>query len=108
MSNKENVTSENNVIDDMDDNLIPGSIAEREHKKWENAAPIANNPYSADKLQRRLSEKQSPGAFDYNLATGTQFHSNESRIDDNESRASSTTPEKLVDIFKADQTSFKR
>lgn len=33
-----------------------GSIAEREHLKWQNAAPIANNPYSPDILERRLSE----------------------------------------------------
>lgn len=33
-----------------------GSIAEREHMKWINAAPIANNPYSTEALQRRLSE----------------------------------------------------
>jgi hypothetical protein len=38
------------------DNLIPGSIAEREHKKWLNAAPIKNNPYSAEALQKRLSD----------------------------------------------------
>uniref|UniRef100_A0A182P2V9 DUF1713 domain-containing protein n=1 Tax=Anopheles epiroticus TaxID=199890 RepID=A0A182P2V9_9DIPT len=40
--------------------LIPGSIAEREHLKWRNAKPIANNPYSPDALQRRLSEKARP------------------------------------------------
>ncbi|CAO1391538.1 unnamed protein product [Diamesa hyperborea] len=33
-----------------------GSIAEREHMKWINAAPMANNPYSTEALQRRLSE----------------------------------------------------
>lgn len=33
-----------------------GSIAEREHLKWLHAAPIANNPYSMETLQRRLSE----------------------------------------------------
>jgi hypothetical protein len=35
---------------------ITGSIAEREHLKWLHAAPIANNPYSSEALQRRLSE----------------------------------------------------
>jgi hypothetical protein len=34
----------------------PGSLAEREHKKWLHAAPIANNPYSSEALNRRLSE----------------------------------------------------
>jgi hypothetical protein len=33
-----------------------GSIAEREHIKWLKAAPIDNNPYSSEVLQRRLSE----------------------------------------------------
>lgn len=36
-----------------------GSIAEREHFKWLHAAPIANNPYSPDVLERRLSETHS-------------------------------------------------
>ncbi|XP_058065112.1 uncharacterized protein LOC131214797, partial [Anopheles bellator] len=45
------------------DTLIPGSIAEREHLKWRNAKPIANNPYSPDALQRRLSEKTRPSSM---------------------------------------------
>lgn len=36
----------------------PGSIAEREHKKWENAPPIENNPYSRENIQKRLWERQ--------------------------------------------------
>ncbi|KAG7203311.1 hypothetical protein KM043_010400 [Ampulex compressa] len=36
----------------------PGTIAEREHKKWENAAPIENNPYSEQSIQKRLWERQ--------------------------------------------------
>lgn len=35
-----------------------GSIAEREHKKWENAPPIENNPYSRENIQKRLWERQ--------------------------------------------------
>lgn len=38
---------------------ITGSIAEREHMKWQNAVEIPNNPYSAEALQRRLSKTQS-------------------------------------------------
>lgn len=34
-----------------------GSIAEREHKKWENAAPLKNNPYSRENIEKRLQEK---------------------------------------------------
>ncbi|XP_052862702.1 uncharacterized protein LOC128269308 isoform X2 [Anopheles cruzii] len=48
---------------DEPDTLIPGSIAEREHLKWRNAKPIANNPYSPDALQRRLSEKTRPSSM---------------------------------------------
>lgn len=33
-----------------------GSIAEREHMKWKNAVELPNNPYSAEALQRRLSQ----------------------------------------------------
>ncbi|KAI4489842.1 hypothetical protein M0804_004024 [Polistes exclamans] len=36
----------------------PGTIAEREHKKWENAAPIENNPYSEKSIKKRLLERQ--------------------------------------------------
>ncbi|XP_017752865.1 PREDICTED: uncharacterized protein LOC108545639 isoform X3 [Eufriesea mexicana] len=36
----------------------PGTIAEREHKKWENAPPIENNPYSQENIQKRLLERQ--------------------------------------------------
>ncbi|CRK98153.1 CLUMA_CG011521, isoform A [Clunio marinus] len=38
------------------ENVVPGSIADREHRKWLHAPPIANNPYSTEALQRRLSE----------------------------------------------------
>lgn len=38
---------------------ITGSIAEREHMKWQNAVELPNNPYSAEALQRRLSQTQS-------------------------------------------------
>ncbi|XP_055536862.1 mucin-17-like isoform X4 [Wyeomyia smithii] len=52
-------------IDDNrnDEGLIPGSIAEREHLKWQNASPIANNPYSPDVLQKRLSDSHQRSSF---------------------------------------------
>ncbi|VVC27014.1 Hypothetical protein CINCED_3A017071 [Cinara cedri] len=31
----------------------PGTIAEREHSKWQKAAPLANNPYSAENIEKR-------------------------------------------------------
>ncbi|KAL5287120.1 hypothetical protein ACFFRR_008206 [Megaselia abdita] len=33
----------------------PGSIAEREYKKWTNAVDMPNNPYAPDALKKRLS-----------------------------------------------------
>ncbi|XP_076057936.1 uncharacterized protein LOC143035168 isoform X9 [Oratosquilla oratoria] len=33
----------------------PGTIAEREYRKWEQAVPFPNNPYAPDKLASRLS-----------------------------------------------------
>lgn len=33
-----------------------GSIAEREHLKWKNAIDLPNNPYSAEALQRRITQ----------------------------------------------------
>ncbi|XP_058808497.1 uncharacterized protein LOC131674052 isoform X2 [Phymastichus coffea] len=35
----------------------PGTIADREHRKWQTAAPMENNPYSEENLQRRLAER---------------------------------------------------
>ncbi|KAL5287122.1 hypothetical protein ACFFRR_008206 [Megaselia abdita] len=35
--------------------LVPGSIAEREYKKWTNAVDMPNNPYAPDALKKRLS-----------------------------------------------------
>ncbi|XP_064099185.1 uncharacterized protein LOC135210255 isoform X3 [Macrobrachium nipponense] len=37
----------------------PGTIADREHRKWEAAVPIANNPYAPERLVRRLSNFRS-------------------------------------------------
>ncbi|XP_014473115.1 PREDICTED: uncharacterized protein LOC106743619 isoform X2 [Dinoponera quadriceps] len=36
----------------------PGTIAEREHKKWENAPPIENNPYSEENIRKRSWERR--------------------------------------------------
>ncbi|EFN87428.1 hypothetical protein EAI_00364 [Harpegnathos saltator] len=36
----------------------PGTIAEREHKKWENAPPIENNPYSEESIRKRSWERR--------------------------------------------------
>lgn len=33
--------------------FFSGTIAEREHKKWLNAVPLKNNPYSAENISKR-------------------------------------------------------
>ena len=38
------------------DNYPPGTIADREHRKWtEKAVALRNNPYSKESLEKRLS-----------------------------------------------------
>lgn len=49
---------------------ILGSIAEREHQKWKNAVELPNNPYSAEALQRRLSQSTSNKFTDIERLTG--------------------------------------
>ncbi|XP_061390045.1 serine-rich adhesin for platelets [Musca vetustissima] len=38
--------------------FLPGSIAEREYKKWYNAVEMPNNPYAPEALKRRISGSQ--------------------------------------------------
>ncbi|XP_075167343.1 myosin-7a binding protein isoform X2 [Haematobia irritans] len=38
--------------------FVPGSIAEREYKKWYNAVEMPNNPYAPEALKRRISGSQ--------------------------------------------------
>ncbi|XP_065215527.1 uncharacterized protein LOC135842102 isoform X2 [Planococcus citri] len=39
--------------DDLAQPPKPGTIAEREHQKWERAAPLPNNPYSKENIEKR-------------------------------------------------------
>lgn len=48
---------------------ISGSIAEREHMKWKNAVEMENNPYSAEALQRRLSQSTNTKFIDIERLT---------------------------------------
>ncbi|XP_037046730.1 uncharacterized protein LOC119081716 isoform X2 [Bradysia coprophila] len=73
ISNQEIILNTNpstNTIHSDEHGPLPGSIAEREHLKWMNAqVDIPNNPYSAEALQRRLSQTKSPSkVIDINLA----------------------------------------
>lgn len=49
---------------------ILGSIAEREHMKWQNAVELPNNPYSAEALQRRLSQSSNTKFMDIERLAG--------------------------------------
>ncbi|XP_011170054.2 uncharacterized protein LOC105203022 isoform X5 [Solenopsis invicta] len=55
IKNHVDITSEN---DPLSAPPRPGTIAEREHKKWENAPPIENNPYSEESIRKRCLERQ--------------------------------------------------
>lgn len=37
--------------------LLPGTLAEREHLKWEKAPPLLNNPYSKENIARRQRQR---------------------------------------------------
>nr|CAD7440947.1 unnamed protein product [Timema bartmani] len=50
--------------DQSDDCMLPqlGTIAEREHKKWESALPLQNNPYSSENISKRLQKRTRYGS----------------------------------------------
>lgn len=59
-----------------------GSIAEREHQKWKNATSIPNNPYSAEALQKRLSNSSLyKGDFVRNLTAQLENNNNNNNGD---------------------------
>ncbi|XP_031621785.1 probable serine/threonine-protein kinase DDB_G0282963 isoform X3 [Contarinia nasturtii] len=65
-----NNTITTNQSDNQDYRDLPGSIAEREHMKWQNAVELPNNPYSAEALQRRLSQSSNTKFLDIERLTG--------------------------------------
>ncbi|XP_055318931.1 putative mediator of RNA polymerase II transcription subunit 26 isoform X7 [Sitodiplosis mosellana] len=75
--------NDNNSFDKMhafdqsleDVNRFTGSIAEREHMKWRNAVELPNNPYSAEALQRRLSQSSNTKFMDIERLAG-KFEAN--------------------------------
>lgn len=60
---------------EMWNHQISGSIAEREHMKWRNAVELPNNPYSAEALQRRLSQSSNSKFIDIERLT-SKFEAN--------------------------------
>ncbi|XP_064099189.1 uncharacterized protein LOC135210255 isoform X7 [Macrobrachium nipponense] len=53
------ITNGDDITDIQQVPTKPGTIADREHRKWEAAVPIANNPYAPERLVRRLSNFRS-------------------------------------------------
>lgn len=51
-------SDKDNTINDLNAPPRPGTIAEREHKKWLNAIPLRNNPYSAANIAKRLGRRR--------------------------------------------------
>ncbi|CAH0724498.1 unnamed protein product, partial [Brenthis ino] len=49
---------------EQEEDLIPGSIADRERKKWLNYVEMPNNPYSPEAIKKRLSAKSTSSLFD--------------------------------------------
>ncbi|GBP42804.1 hypothetical protein EVAR_83321_1 [Eumeta japonica] len=57
-------TTDDNDDKNKESDLIPGSIADRERKKWLNYVDMPNNPYSPEAIQKRLSAKSTSSIFD--------------------------------------------
>lgn len=65
--------------------ICVGSIAEREHQKWKNATSMPNNPYSAEALQKRLSNSSlNKGDFVRNLTAKLENNNADGEINHNE------------------------
>ncbi|MPC37454.1 Muscle M-line assembly protein unc-89 [Portunus trituberculatus] len=52
---------------------VTGTIAEREHRKWEAAVPLPNNPYSPERLAHRLSHSRPPDHAIYTRSSSVDF-----------------------------------
>lgn len=80
-----------------------GSFAEREHIKYLHAAPIANNPYSSEALQRRLSETD-------HKQKGFSMSNNSKIVDAlvEESATSEADKEQDEEVFQAKKVDMKK
>ncbi|CAG9580954.1 unnamed protein product [Danaus chrysippus] len=63
-----------------EEELLPGSIAYRERKKWLNYVEMPNNPYSPEAIKKRLSAKSTSSLFD-TLTKKEQYEKNTSHED---------------------------
>jgi hypothetical protein len=52
--------------------VVEGTLAEREHLKWQQARPMLNNPYSEENINKRLDERK----WNYIMPISSASHSN--------------------------------
>ncbi|XP_075991845.1 myosin-7a binding protein isoform X2 [Anticarsia gemmatalis] len=86
---------------DQDDELIPGSIAYRERKKWLNYVEMPNNPYSPEAIQKRLSTKSTSSLFD--MFTNKKEDDDDKIVipdDESDERESNEVPSKEINHNK--------
>jgi hypothetical protein len=79
---------------------VSGSIAEREHLKWQNAEPMANNPYSSEALQRRLICGNTK-PMDIHLVLEDNNQAGDPNVEDKENKS-------LQSAFEDDLTDYTR
>ncbi|CAK1601584.1 unnamed protein product [Parnassius mnemosyne] len=83
--------------DEKEEDLIPGSVAYRERKKWLNYVEMPNNPYSPEAIQKRLSAKSTSSLFDSLTSKNKEFD-----VENSE------TPKHKADKEKSIETSAKK
>lgn len=91
--------------------FFQGSIAEREHQKWKNAQNIPNNPYSAEALQKRLSNSglYKGGVDVSNLTAQMEKNNNDSDdVDATDSDRSSSSGKPLQIVLGAGKPDHMR
>ncbi|XP_045488615.1 uncharacterized protein LOC110994984 isoform X3 [Pieris rapae] len=119
------------VSNEAHDELMPGTIAYRERKKWLNYVEMPNNPYSPEAIQKRLLAKSTSSLFDSLTSKNNlddKFASNENvtKPTDNEDtykkinssqsteclkvndRSPSPSPKMLKDVLAEEVPQYKR
>ncbi|XP_041974908.1 uncharacterized protein LOC121730115 isoform X2 [Aricia agestis] len=80
------VETDSQVTQDGAEDLIPGSIAYRERKKWLNYVDMPNNPYSPEAIQKRLSAKSTSSLFDSMTSKNNTNEQNNSMTHEDDSK----------------------
>ncbi|PSN42227.1 hypothetical protein C0J52_18490, partial [Blattella germanica] len=82
----------------------PGTIAEREHLKWQRAVPLPNNPYSPENISKRQN-RRSLDLFNYSTPRyGRDYYINQSKC---ASGARQFSP-KVCDLQVIEQQALQR